>query len=395
MGASIAVSEFSGRLRPTIGMIGTYSPTRCGIATFTASLAHAMRSTGRIGDIRVVRSVDGDVESREARGTEVVAEVVHGSISSRLAAAASLDECDVVIVQHEFGIYGGPDGVEILDLVEQFDRPVIVVLHTVLSRPTIRQRDILERLSDRAESIVVQSAAAGERLLGAHDIDPDLIHRIPHGARLNLSTSPALSRPGMSQPLVLTWGLIGPGKGIEDGITAMALLGDLVPAPRYLVVGQTHPKVREREGERYRASLEQRARDLGVEDRVAFDDSYHDARRILERVRQSDIVLLPYRSREQVVSGVLVEAIASSTPVVATAFPHARELLGQGAGIVVPHEDPQAIANAIRDLCSNARRAATVIAAARRTAPALSWDTVGRSYCDLAAAAVSPLEVAV
>lgn len=395
MRASNAVPQLSRRPRRlTVGMIGTYPPTRCGIATFTASLSRAMVRTGRVGNVRVARSVE--IESQAPLPAGVVAEVVRGSSRSRVAAAAHLEECDAVVVQHEFGIYGGRDGTELLDLVQELDRPVIVVLHTVLSAPTTTQRDILEQLSDRAEALVVQSAAAGERLLAAHDIDPRIIHRIPHGATPNLSASPALARPGEVAPLVLTWGLLGPGKGIEDGITAMALLDDLVPAPRYLVVGQTHPKVRERDGESYRASLEQRARDLGVGDRVRFDDSYHDARRILERVREADLVLLPYRSREQVVSGVLVEAIASSTPVVATAFPHACELLTHGAGIVVPHEDPAAIAGAIRDLCSDNGRAAAVIAAARRAAPALSWDAVARSYCDLAAAAVArPLEVAV
>jgi polysaccharide biosynthesis protein PslF len=373
-----------------VGMVGTYPPTRCGIATFTASLTAAMSS--RRCRVHVASSVEA--ANSTLHPSEVVAELVQGSAASREAVAESLSGCGVVFVQHEFGIYGGLDGSEVVDLVDRLGCPAVVVLHTVLRSPTSGQRDVLETLSDRAAAIVVQSAAARDRLLEAHDIDPDLVHLIPHGASPNLSDSPALSGAGGS-PLVLTWGLIGPSKGIEVGIEAMALLGDLEPKPRYLVLGQTHPKVLQAKGEDYRASLLTLARELGVEDRVELDPIYNRKDEVLARVRGADIVLLPYRSHEQVVSGVLVEAIASSTPVVATGFPHARELLRSGAGVIVPHDDPVATAAAIRDICTDPERAARMIAAGRRAAPALFWDSVGEAYRQLAAAIAAPKEIAV
>ncbi len=377
-----------------IGLVGTYPPTRCGIATFNASLAGALAGFSA-ADVRVVSSLERPGTGPEP--PEVVAELVAGSPESREDAAEALQGCDAVVVQHEFGIYGGEDGREIVDLVSLVEAPVITVLHTVLTDPTEGQREVVDALAEHSSGLVVQSATARKRLLAAHDVDPRRVHLIPHGARPNLSVPPALGRADRT-PTVLTWGLIGAGKGIELGIEAIAMLGDLPCPPRYLVLGQTHPKVVAYEGERYRESLLERARVLGVEDRVVFDDTYHDTDEILARVRGADIVLLPYHSREQVVSGVLIEAIASSRPVVATAFPHARELLADGSGVIVPHGDAAAIAAAIRMLCTDEVRSARVVAAARRQAPTLFWETVARSYGRLAASvatATGRAEVAV
>ena len=182
----------------------------------------------------------------------------------------------------------------------------------------------------------------------------------------------------------MTWGLIGPSKGIEWGIEAIALLRDLDPQPRYVIAGQTHPRILETVGEEYRDSLVARAVELGVDHMVEFDNSYCDAAGILERIRDADVVLLPYLSREQVVSGVLVEAIASGKPVVSTRFPHAAELLRQGSGFLVAHEDAEAIAAALRGLFTDPALAAQTGAVARKQAPSLFWENVGGSYLMLA-----------
>jgi glycosyltransferase involved in cell wall biosynthesis len=184
---------------------------------------------------------------------------------------------------------------------------------------------------------------------------------------------------------VLTWGLLSRSKGIEFGIEALPLLRDLDPAPRYVVHGRTHPRVLEHEGEAYRASLQQEALDLGVADMVEFDDRYVDTASVMAWIREADVVLMPYRSRDQVVSGVLVEAIASGKPVVATRFPHAEELLVEGSGILVPHDDPRAIAAALRQLLTDADLRTRMAGVARRQAPFLAWENVGRTYRQLAA----------
>jgi glycosyltransferase involved in cell wall biosynthesis len=364
---------------PRVALVGTYPPTRCGIATFTASLADAMTTTMPACRIGVIASVDEQARHRDSQ--DVVAELVSGSPRSRAEAVAALEEFDVAIVQHEFGIYGGPDGYEVVDLLRDSSTPAIVVLHTVLREPTRAQRRVVEELGRLADRLVVQSASARARLLEQYTVAAEKVQTIPHGARPNLA-QPA--RTDGSATVVLTWGLLSPGKGIEWGIDAIARLADLDRTPHYVVAGQTHPKVRELHGERYRESLRARAAALGVSDRVEFDDSYRDTASLLRQIRRADVVLLPYDSREQVVSGVLVEALASGKPVVATRFPHADELLAGGAGLLVPHQDPAAIADALRRLLTDEVLAARSTAAARREGERLSWESVGARYLELA-----------
>lgn len=365
----------------SVGLVGTYPPARCGIATFTASLARAIVSSGSTARIGIAACTDrpGIV----SHPPEVAAELVRNSAVSRAAVASTLNEFDVVVVQHEFGIFGGEDGCEIVDLVARLRTPVIVVLHTVPRRPTAGQRAVVERLAELAESVVSQSNAASVRLLETHMIDPRKVVMIPHGATGNLSIEPPTADPGR-RPVVLTWGLVGPSKGIEWAIEAMALLRDLEPQPRYVLAGQTHPRIRETHGEAYRNYLVAHAAALGVSQMVEFDDVYRDLGAVLARIREADVVLLPYLSREQVVSGVLAEAIANGKPVVSTRFPHAEELLGEGAGILVEHEDGEAIAEALRSLLTDPGRASRMAAVARRQAPSLLWENVGATYLQLA-----------
>jgi glycosyltransferase involved in cell wall biosynthesis len=332
----------------------------------------------------VVASVDA--AGVAAFGPEVVAELVRGSALSLADAAAALARFDVAIVQHEFGIYGGEDGAEIVELVAALEVPVLLVLHTALHTPSPNQRRIVEELAEMAEVVVVQSEAARACLLEAHEVAAARVWVVPHGAFVNLSDRPLAADPDR-RPVVLTWGLLARGKGVEFAIEALARLRDLDPPPRYVVHGRTHPRVIEYEGEAYRASLQERARTENVADLVEFDDRYVDTASVLAWIREADIVLLPYRSRDQVVSGVLVEAIASGKPVIATRFPHAEELLAQGSGILVPHEDPEAIAAALRRLLNDADLRARMACFARRQAPALAWETIGRTYRHLAAMA--------
>ena len=365
--------------------MGTYPPTKCGIATFTAALAKAMASARTGCRVGVVACVEHPGASTFP--SAVVAELVSGVAASRETAAAALDHFDVVVVQHEFGIFGGADGDEIIDLVERLHVPAIVVLHTLPRRPTPGQRAVVERLAELAAHTVAQSAAARARLLELHIIDPLKVSVIPHGAPANLVAEQPPRDP-LRSPVILTWGLIGPSKGLEFGIEAVALLCDLEPPPRYVIAGQTHPRILEERGEEYRESLVAKAAALGVGHLVSFNSDYRDLGSILEQIRDADIVLLPYLSREQVVSGVLVEAIASGKPVVATRFPHAVELLGEGSGLLVPHEDAAAITAALRTLLIDPARAAEVAAVARRQAPSHFWESVGESYLRLAISAV-------
>jgi glycosyltransferase involved in cell wall biosynthesis len=357
-----------------ICFVSTYPPTHCGLATFTNSLRDAMTSAGLVGDAGVIRVVE---ELEPPRRPEVTAEWFWGDRASRDAALAAMGAYDVAIVQHEYGIFPGDDGQEIVGFLRASPIPTVVVLHTVLSDPTPHQRLVIEQVMEAADLLVTQTDAARRRLIDVHALTPDRIVVVPHGAPLNIDGPPILRR---SEPVVLTWGLIGPGKGLEYGIESMRYLDDLRPAPVYVIGGQTHPKVAHRYGERYRDGLLKQAVDDGVADRVVFEDRYLDAGSLRALVRSADVVLLPYESREQISSGVLVEAIAAGKPVVATAFPHAIEQLSSACGIVVPHEDPEAIARALRRLLTDERLATSMREQAQLEAERLAWPAVGAEY---------------
>jgi len=255
--------------------------------------------------------------------------------------------------------------------------PTAVTLHTVLNEPTENQRDIVERICDLADRIIVMSETASVRLVERYGVDPDQIGVIPHGVDDEFA---GRSRATRDRPLVLTWGLIGPGKGLELAIEACASLVDMNPQPRYRIVGSTHPQVRQHAGESYRQSLMSLATRLGVGDMVEFDDRYLDRKALARMVRSADVVVLPYESVEQVTSGVLVEAIAAAKPVVATPFPHAVELLTGGAGVVVPYGEPATLGAALRGLLSDAEEMALMAKRARRLAEGWYWPAIGQRF---------------
>lgn len=389
----------------TVGLLSTFPPTQCGLATFTAALAeHLGGAPGSVGVVRVMdradrtahpdrlelaetpsaRPVDGPGGPRVGRpGARVVGHLVNGSAASLRDAARLLSSYDVAVLQHEYGIFGGTDGRDVLDLVGALTVPLVVVTHTVLLEPTVSQRDILLRLLSAAAHVVTMTRTARDRLVAHYGVDPASVSVVPHGAADHRAIGPAVraARPSPRRPTVLTWGLLGPGKGIEWAIDAMPLLRDL--DPRYVVLGRTHPKVLETVGDGYRTGLVRRAAERGVSDLVDFDDSYLDVPDLARRVAAADVVLLPYDSVEQVTSGVLIEAVSAGRPVVSTGFPHARELLGDGTGLVVPRADPGAIAVALRRVLTEPGLAQTLTERAEQRAPELVWPAVAERYRDI------------
>jgi glycosyltransferase involved in cell wall biosynthesis len=364
------------------GFLSTYPPTRCGLATFTNSLATAISDIG--DDVCDIVRVDDLVPAGPSLNTRTV-NVVGGlrprDAAGRELAADLLNDRDVVVIQHEYGIYGGPDGDEILDLLARIRAPKIVVMHTVLPSPTPHQRSLTTAIGEQADAVVAMTRTAMTLLVDLYDVAPDKVHVIPHG----VAWSPAVAQSAHTRPTILTWGLLGPGKGLEWGIRAMALLTDLDPAPLYRVLGQTHPKVVIDQGEQYRLSLGMLVDGLGLKGDVQIDGRYRETAELAAEVAAADIVLLPYDSRDQATSGVLVEAVAAGKLVIATRFPHSIELLSQGGGVLVDHQNPAQIAEAIRAALADPARALEAQAAARESARVNSWGAVAESYKAVAA----------
>jgi glycosyltransferase involved in cell wall biosynthesis len=365
------------------GVLSTFPPTQCGLATFTSSLLDCLPLPG--DSVGVVRVVD---EPTDDRVVEVVGELVNGSTTSAVRAVAELNGFDVVLVQHEYGIYGGPDGADVVPLMEAVNVPVIAVLHTVLAHPTPSQRRILDGVVLAATLVVTMTETARRRLVEIYGVQASKVSVIPHGAVDNRVAE--LHKPAAGpRPVMLTWGLLGPGKGIEHGIDALALLRDLDCAPTYVIAGETHPKVLARDGEAYRVALEERARERGVQELIRFEPRYLDAESLNQLIASADVVLLPYDSEEQVTSGVLIEAVTAGKPVVSTNFPHAVELLSSGAGMLTPRRDPLAIAHAVQRVLTEPGAAADAAREAARLAPELLWPAVAASYRELGARVVS------
>jgi glycosyltransferase involved in cell wall biosynthesis len=356
----------------TYAMVSTYPPTQCGIATFAAALSGGLYEYG--DDVGIVRVGADD----EPAAKIVVADLNDADGVETVDAVDALNRADVVIVQHEYGIYDGPDGDSIVPVLEGIDRPTIVVAHTVLEHPTPHQRSVLEAVVRAADAVVVMTEAGRVRLCSNFDVDARKISVIPHGAAVS---SAVRLEDSKERPRLLTWGLLGPGKGIEWMIDALALLDDVRPKPIYVVAGNTHPKVHEYEGDVYRDMLMQRAKDLHVD--VVFDPEYRSLASLAQLISESTMVILPYDSPDQVTSGVLVDAIAAGRPVIATAFPHAVELLSSGAGIVVPRRDPEALADAVREMLTTPGLIDSMASEARRLAPDLAWPVIASRYAAL------------
>lgn len=363
----------------SVGILSTYPPTQCGIATFTASLTTALIADTPTLSVGIVRVGPAQPSHHDPR---VVLDLPGNTASDNRDAARALNKFDVAIVQHEYGIYGGADGDQVLDILELLDVPVILVVHTVLSEPTSHQRFVLEMLTQSADAVVTMSQAGSRRLLDDYGVEPQRVILIPHGAAVEAEPVRMSAQGG--RPMVLTWGLLGPGKGIEWGIDALSAMSLAHLQPRYVIAGQTHPKVLAGEGESYRDSLVRRAESRGVGHLVAFEPGFISPGRLRELLLEADVVLLPYDSHEQITSGVLTEAMASRVPVVSTMFPHAVDLLGDGrGGTLVPHEQPAAMAAALTRILVEPGVAAAMSAHNATLTSLVSWPAVAGRYLEL------------
>ena len=306
----------------------------------------------------------------------------------------ALSSFDVSIIQHEYGIYPGNDGQDVLEVFSRLVVPSIVVLHTVLAVPTARQKSILQQIVNLADTTVTMTDTARVRLLAGYAVDASKVVVIPHGAN---DHSWVTAQDRGQRPRLLTWGLLGPGKGLEWALGAMTRWRSLRPAPTDTIAGPTHPKVLESHGDQYRQRLHRLVDLLDVSSCVELDPRYRDnaslSRASLSRlIKSADVVVLPYDSTEQVTSGVLIEAVAANVPVVATAFPHAVELLTNGPGLVVAHRDAWALAAAIARVLTESGLSAHLVGKTRDQATTLLWPAVAQRFAALAALAARLLD---
>jgi glycosyltransferase involved in cell wall biosynthesis len=362
---------------PRVAFVSTYPPRRCGIAVFTRDLAAAVGHR----EIVAVRRVDDLIP----RGDEVTALVQRDDRLDYLRAADRLSGSgvDVVSIQHEFGIFGGQDGVFILDLVERLRVPAVATLHTVLRHPSPWQREVMARLLARVDTTVVMSEAAAGVLRHIYGVAASRTRVIPHGVPDLPLVDPALRKPELGlegRLVILSFGLLGPGKGYERVIEAMARVRLEHPTALYVVLGATHPELVRSEGEAYRDRLRKEVDELGLGEHVLFVDRFVAQEDLALWLEAADIFVTPYPNLDQAVSGTLAYAMAAGKAIVSTPYAYALERLAGGRGRLVPTDSAEAFAEALLGLLGDPNERASMGRRAYENSRAMLWPAVGSQY---------------
>ena len=324
-----------------------------------------------------------------AYDTRVVATVQEDRIDDYLAVADVINSgrFDTLCVEHEYGIYGGVACDHLLRLLDAVRIPVITTLHTVLQHPSAEMRSQLSAVAARSTLLMVMNGLAIDILANVYGIDRRKVVMVHHGAP-SLRSPPATTTLKRqlgcaAHRIISTFGLLGPGKGLEYAIHAMPAVVQQHPDAHYYILGKTHPVVQEQQGERYREELQALACDLGMAEHVVFVNKYFSKDELLRYLQVSDIYLTPYLDMEQVTSGTLAYALACGRPIISTPYLHARFLLAEGRGILVPSKQPSAIAAACKQLLGDPVYAAGMERANRQYGAQLLWPQVGQTFIDL------------
>ena len=370
-----------------IAFVGTYPPSRCGIGTFTQDLSDAVISADEGIGATVLAMTAADFDSEYP---ERVRFRIHREVQGDYARAARfVNDGDIrlVSIQHEYGIFGGPDGAFILDFLAGLRKPSIATLHTVLDRPSTSQRAIVREMAERCERLVVMSRLAVDLLETSYAVPRNRIRVIPHGIPDMRADERDVSkrRLGLTgRRVLLTFGLLSPSKGIEVVIRALPKLVRRFPDLIYLVVGVTHPEVKRRVGEEYREFLEHETESLGVRDHVVFRNQFVELPELCRYLQASDVYITPYLHEAQITSGTLAYALGSGAAPVSAPYWYAKELLAEGRGHLFDFNDSEGLGDVLRSLLGNpdemARSQRRAYAFSRR----MLWSHVGTDYVELA-----------
>jgi glycosyltransferase involved in cell wall biosynthesis len=370
----------------SIAFVGNYLPRACGIATFTYDLAESMAES--VGDDGTVITVAlSDKPGSYAYPDRVKFEIHQDSTADYEEAARFINTggVDIVSLQHEYGIFGGESGSNVLVLLEKLRCPVVVTFHTVYKEPSPMQKEVLTDIATLCSKLVVMSRKGMEFLMKVYGITKDKIVFIPHGVHdvPFLDTKHYKSKLRLKGNVLLTFGLLHKSKGIEYMIDALSVVLRKHPRTTYVILGATHPRVMMLEGENYRRRLQKRVKQLKLEEHVLFYPRFLYLRDLLDYLGAADIFVTPYSKIEYITSGALAYALASGKAVVSTPYWYAQELLSEGRGCLVPKGDSQALARAIIELLDDR----DALHAIRRKAYAygrrMIWSEVACSYLHL------------
>ena len=379
----VALKDCTLPLPTRIAFVGNYLPRECGIATFTTDLCSALAT--EYGVERLFAIPVNDPDSNYEYPEQVRLELTQEDVASyeRAADFLNFNGNDLVCLQHEYGIYGGTAGKNILALLRRLKMPLVTTLHTVLREPDAHQRAVLEEIARLSDRLVVMSELAAQMLREVYRVPCGKIDVIPHGVPDLPFMDPNYFKDKFGtegKSVLLTFGLLSPNKGIENVIRALPAILERNPNVVYIVSGVTHPHIRRREGERYRDELRALAEELGVSSQLIFNNRFVSAEELVEHVGGADIYITPYRQEAQVVSGTLAIALGAGKAIVSTPYWHAKELLAEKRGVIVPFENPDAIAQAVIGLLENDAERHAMRKRAYLHSRGTTWPKTARAY---------------
>lgn len=366
-----------------IAFVGDYLPRKCGIATFTHDMFHSLSCRFPEAECFVV-PVNNRPEGYDYP-PEVRFEIAEPDIDSYRRAADFLNfaHTDVVCLQHEYGIYGGPAGSHILGLLRDLRMPIVTTLHTILREPNDDQRRVLLELATLSTRLAVMTERARSYLCDIYGVPNSKVDLNPHGIPDTpfVDPNPYKEQFGVAgRPVALTFGLLSPNKGIEHMLRAVPEILQTFPNFAYVILGATHPDLVREQGERYRLSLERLARDLGIRKNVIFYNRFVELKELTDFIRAADVYVTPYLNPAQITSGTLAYSFGCGKAIISTPYWHAEELLADGRGVLVPFADPRALASSVTELLHDEPRRAAMCAQAYRLGREMIWERSAERY---------------
>jgi len=366
-----------------IAFLSTYPPRECGIATFTQDLINAIDNIGTIHTSVIAINNKEDCEY----DTKVEVCIGQNEQKDYIEAAKKINasNIDLLVIEHEYGIFGGEDGEYILDLINNLEIPVVTTLHTILSEPNANQRSIINSLGKKSEKIITMANNTKLMLQSIYGVDPQKIEVIHHGVPKMLIQSRETLRKKhgyKNMNIISTFGLLSPGKGIEHGIEAISTVVKSNSHVLYLILGQTHPALKD-EGKKYRIKLEGLVESLGLNNNVKFINKYLSKDEIIQYLQLSDIYLTPYLGKDQAVSGTMAYAVGYGKAIVSTPYLYAKEMLSDGRGLLAEFNNPDSLANCISQILEDPDKKARMESDTMKLGRTMYWDIVAQSYIEV------------